>query len=395
MSALPVPRRPRLHVFDLAVAPQSPAGSCVLAEVAGLSASHDVTVFSSRCEVPPAAGLRWVRIPLPQRPLVLRYAAFQVLAPLQAAWQRWRGTAPPDLVQTTQGQYPGADIAYAHFCHRAYLQGPWRQSPVRGLRRALRWLNHRWNAATERRAFERARCIVVPSRGLARELHAVYPALAGRVATLPNPVDLEAFARPADLGRRALRASLGLPADALVLAFVALGDFARKGLHLVLGALALLPAAQRGTVRVLVVGGRGGEIEAARAQAQHLGVAEQVVFTGLQPDVRRHLWAADLFAFPSAYEIFSLAVLQAAAAELPVLVSEGLYGAEEFVVDGENGWVVPRTVEGVHAALARALANPAGVARMGRAARASVARYSREAFVARWQALLASLADTR
>lgn len=72
----------------------------------------------------------------------------------------------------------------------------------------------------------------------------------------------------------------------------------------------------------------------------------------MQSEVRSYLWATDAYVFPSAYEIFSLAVLQAAAG-LPVLVSEHLYGAEEFIRDGDNGWVVSRTEEGVTEGLAR------------------------------------------
>jgi glycosyltransferase involved in cell wall biosynthesis len=380
----------RLWVFDQSVTHHSPAGSCVLAEVVGLAEEHEVTVLSARCDAPAHCRIRWLRVPLPGRPLLLRYALFQAIAPAVLWWHRLRGLPPADLVQTTQGQYAAADVAYAHFCHRAYLRGPWKASPVRGLRRLMRALNHRFNAFWEFRAFRRARLVVVPSRGLARELAAVYPEVADRLVTLANPVDLKRFARDPGFDRSSQRASIGASPESVVFVFVALGDFARKGLDLVLEALAALP--QRERARLLVVGGRAGEIATWRRNAEAAGVAAQVVFVGLQPDVRPYLWASDAFVFASAYEIFSLALLQAAAASLPVIVSEGLYGAEEFVVNGANGWLVTRTADAVGAALQAAMADREHLVEMGRSAEQSVQRYSQEIFVQQWRELYARLA---
>lgn len=382
--------RPHLRVVDMAVAANSPAGSCVMTEVVGLAEEFDVTVFAQRCELPQRAGLRWVHVPAPARPLVLRYAIFWLLAGPLLWWDRRRAAAPPpDWTQTTQGQYADADIAYAHFCHRGYLAGAWKASPVRGLRRAMRWLNHRFNAFCEQRAFRRARLIVAPSRGLAAELQATYPFTAGRVVTLPNPVDLDRFRPPADVGRSAWRGRLGLPPQGTLFSFVALGDFDRKGLGLVLPALASL--GPQAAAQLVVVGGRAGEVAAWSARAARLGLAERVHFVGMQADVRPYLWASDAFVFPSAYEIFSLAILQAAAAGLPVIVSRGLAGAEEFVRDGANGWLVERSAEGVGAALHAAIDEPARRDTMGQAAAQSVQRYSREAFVQRWRELYRQL----
>lgn len=384
------PARRHLLVFDLAVAAASPAGSCVLAEVLGLADDFDVTVVSAQCEAQ-HPHLRWLRMPLPARPLVIRYAAFLVAAPLVLAWHRLRGLPRADWVQTTQGQYAGADIAYAHYCHRGYLQGAWQASPVRGWRRWLRLANHRFNAWCEARAFRRARCIVVPSKGLARELAAVYPEAAAKLHTLPNPISLERFGRPGGFDRTAFRARHGLPADAVVFAFVALGDFARKGMGLILPALASLR--DRGAW-LLVVGGRPGEIESTRAEAERLGVADRVVFAGMQSEVAPFLWASDALAFPSAYEIFSLVTLQAAAAGLPLIVSRGLHGAEEVLVDGETGFAVEREAAAVAAAMRTIAEDPAAAAAMGRRAAALVQRYATPAFVARWRGLYASLDAT-
>jgi glycosyltransferase involved in cell wall biosynthesis len=382
--------RPRLAIVDMAVAPDSPAGSCVLAEVQGLAASFDVTVFSGRFDAVAHPGVGFVRVPAPERPVLARYLAFHALVPLRYLAWRWRH-GRPDCVQATQGQLPRAEICYAHFCHRGYLRHHWPHSTGSAPRRAARWAVHAFNAACEARAMRRARCVVVPSRGLARELAAEYPAVADRLRVLANPVAIDRYRRPPDFDPRPLRARLRIADDALVLCFMALGDFARKGLGLLLEALGGLPAADRDAVRLLVVGGRAGEIAEYEARARALGVGECLRFAGLQADVREFLWAADLFAFPSAYEIFSLAVMQAAAAGLPVLVCEGVYGSEEFVADGVNGWRIERTPAAVAAWLAGVLGQRARLPAMGEAAARSVRPYARETFQARWAALVAAV----
>ncbi|WP_119155420.1 glycosyltransferase family 4 protein [Caldimonas tepidiphila] len=389
-AAAAVPQGPRVAVFDQAVSARSPAGSCVMAQVAGLAARHRVTVFSDRCELAGEPGVEWVRVPLPRGPVLLRYLLFQAAAPFLYGFWRLRGHRA-DWVQTTQGQFARADVVYAHFCHRAYLKGPWKSSPVRGLRRAARWCNHAFNAFFERRALARASRIVVPSLGLARELAREYPGTSARLVTIPNPVDADHFAMPAGFDRAAQRLDAGLREDALVFAFMALGDFARKGLPLVLEGLAGLPEALRAQAQVLVIGGGPDEIEEFSRRAEALGLDGAVRFAGLQQDVRPWLWCADVFAFPSAYEVFSLAILQAAAAGLPVLTSQGLYGAEEFVRPGVNGWLVERNAGAVGSALAEAILGRERLPALAQGACESVRRYSREAFVARWSRVYADL----
>lgn len=383
---------PGIVVFDLSVASNSPAGSCVLAEVKGLQGRHPVTVFSDRFDEADGESKDWVRVPLPQRPIFIRYWLFQVLAPLR--YLVWRlSNAKPAIIQTTQGQFLWADLAYAHFCHRAYLKGQWKQSTVTGVRRVLRRINHGYNAFMERQAFRRVRKIVVPSLGLQRELTREYPEVAGKIVVISNPVDLERYARPIDFDRAHQRAELGYDDSHLVFVFVALGDFARKGLGLILPALAGLAADQLGRARLLVVGGGEGEIEQYRREAESLGVLGKIHFAGLQKDVRPYLWASDVLAFPSAYEIFSLAILQAAAAGLPPIVSRGLYGAEEFVEHKVNGWVVARDVDGVRTALSDAISHIERLTEMSTAAQASVQQYSQSAFVAKWNDLYAEMME--
>ena len=231
----------------------------------------------------------------------------------------------------------------------------------------------------------------MPSQGLRRELVQHHPSHTPKIRVLANPVAVAHFARPADFDLAGARLAVGLGPTDLVLGFMALGDFARKGLGLLIEALAQLPHERRQHLRLLVIGGRSGEIAEYEALASRHGVRAQLRFVGLQKDVRSFLWTCDAFAFPSAYEIFSLAILQAAAAGLPVLVSKGLYGAEEFVADGHNGWVVERNVAALVAWYERLLEQRVALAGMGRAALNSVQRYDAEVFRTRWAELIGEL----
>ena len=118
-----------------------------------------------------------------------------------------------------------------------------------------------------------------------------------------------------------------------------------------------------------------------------------VRFVGMQADIRPYLWAADATILPSAYETFSLAVFQAAAAGLPPIVSDALYGPDEFVEHEVNGWAVTRSEAGVRAALADAIAHVERLPEMSNAAQAAVQPYSQHAFVAKWKSLYAGLLD--
>lgn len=377
---------PVLAVFDMNITTGSPAGSCVLAEINGLAASYRILAVTAELDNDYPERIEWLRVPLPRSPVLLRYVLFHILAPLVFILWRLHG-GRTTITQATQGQFPLAEIAYAHFCHRAYLNKQWTSSTVSGSRRWARWLNHQFNAFLEKKAFSRCRVLVVPSQGLAKELAHEYPDTRDKIEVISNPVELDRFSRPIDFDRKAMRAKLGFSEHDLVLSFMALGDFSRKGLGLLIEALRRLECTQLSDLKLLVIGGQSDEIETFRTIAAQFGVAPNLVFVGLQKEVNSYLWVSDVFALPSSYETFSLAVFQAAASGLPVMVSSDLYGPEEIIVDGINGWQVSRDVTSIHQWLLRLLNERDKLEVMAQAAIESVHQYSVEAFTARWHQL--------
>ncbi len=175
---------------------------------------------------------------------------------------------------------------------------------------------------------------------------------------------------PAPGGLRAAHPELG---GRPVLLFLGRLD-AKKGLDLLIPAFARLTAAGADLQLVLAGPDRGARPEAERLVAEH-GLAGRVTFTGmLRGEAKKAaLGDAALFVLPSYRENFGLAVVEAMAAGLPVLVSDQVAIWREIEADGA-GWVTDTSVEGVAAALSAALADPEALAARGRRARESARR---------------------
>ena len=373
-----------IAIFDYQVARGNPVGSCHLRLINGLRGRHQFVLFSVGTELPETDDLRVVKVRAPKRPLALLFVAYHLLAPVSFLTYKMRGGHRPDVVQFVESNLAFGDVAYAHFCHRRYLKQEWRRVRTPGLRSAVRWLDHKLHAALEPHAFRRARWIVVPSRALAAELAEEYPATQSKTRVISNAVETDSFRTPPGTDREDLRRKIGLAADDAVLVFVALGQFDRKGLPLVIEALGNISDDAR--PQLVVVGGQPDAIRPYKRQAAAIGVGDSVHFVGMQRDTRQFLWAADAFILPSAYEVFPLVALEAAAAALPLIVTR-VSGVEEFVRDGVNGLIVDdRSVEGVTRSLQRFLSE--GSERWqawGVAAQDAVADYSPEQFIKKWE----------
>jgi glycosyltransferase involved in cell wall biosynthesis len=240
--------------------------------------------------------------------------------------------------------------------------------------------------------YPRARQVVVPSQGLARELRAEYPYIQDKLTVLPNPINLARLQKPAEFDRQAFRHSLGIDENDLVGLFVALGQFERKGLPLVMQALA---TAGMEPFKLIVVGGEADLIARYREQAEKLSLGSRVKFVGMQSDVRPYLWGSDFFVFPSLYETFSLVTYEAAAAGLPIVVSQ-LHGVEDLLVDGDNGFLIETTVAGVRDGLQRILGQSAADRYlMGQRARQAASACSEDHFVDAWRAFYLRLTQQR
>jgi len=372
----------RIAIFDYRITRNNPIGSCHLAMLRALAAEHEFTVFAVEFENPWPEKIRFIRVPAPKRPLALLFIAYHFLAPLCYLFYRLRGGPRFDLIQALESNLAFGDLLYSHFCHQSYLKQHWSRSGAKGLRGAFRWLDHTLHAWMENVTYPRAKFVVVPSRGLARELGAEFPYIDDKITVLPNPISLPRLEKPADFDRAAFRANLGLADQDVVALFVALGQFERKGLPLLMQALGT-PGME--SIKVIVVGGESDLTARYAEEAAKLGLAGRVKFAGMQKDVRPYLWSSDVFVFPSLYETFSLVTYEAAASGLPIVVSH-LYGVEDLLRDGDNGFLIETTVAGVQDGLQRLLAlSPEQRHAMGQRARQAASGCSEEHFIDAWR----------
>jgi glycosyltransferase involved in cell wall biosynthesis len=372
----------RIAIFDYKITRNNPIGSCHLAMLRALAEEHDFTVFAVEFENPWPQKIRWVRVPAPMRPLALLFIVYHFMAPLCYLLYRFRGGAKFDLVQALESNLVFGDLLYSHFCHRMYLKHHWSKSGAKGLRGWFRWLDHQLHAWMEGFTYPRAKQVVVPSRGLARELQAAFPFIENRLTVLPNPISLKRLEMPDEFDRQAFRRGLGIEDEDLVGLFVALGQFERKGLPLLLQAL---ETAGTERVKLIVVGGEPDLIARYVQEAARHQLSDRVKFVGMQADVRPYLWSSDVFVFPSLYETFSLVTYEAAASGIPILVSQ-LYGVEDLLKDGENGFLIETSVAGVREGLERVLRlDPDERRAMGQRARLAASVCSEEHFVDAWR----------
>jgi glycosyltransferase involved in cell wall biosynthesis len=185
-----------------------------------------------------------------------------------------------------------------------------------------------------------------------------------KIRVLYNGVDLAPL--PNQKSRQEIRAELGLDPDQPVVGLVARLDHRAKG-HLEL-IQAMSSLKETHPFHVLMVGG-GRRQEEMQELAASLGLQERVHFLGNRRDVPALLQAMDIFVLPSHSEGVSLAVLEAMAAGLPVIVSE-VGGLPEIVRHEENGLLIPpKDPEALARSLARLLENPGLAASLGQKAR--------------------------
>ncbi len=381
----------KVAVFDYKIVSTNPIGGCHLRMLRELSAEHDFTVFAVEFENPDPERIKWVRVPAPVRPLALLFIVFHLLAPVYYALYRWRSKTSFHLVQAVESNLLFGQVAYSQFCHKAYLRER-APTPALRLREILRWLDHALHSALEPIRYRSVKHIVAPSSGLAMELQREYPFASDKIRIISNPVDLKRLRQPPEFDRAAFRRQLGFSGTDTVLAFAALGHFERKGLPLLLEAIARVARRDLG---LIVVGGEERLIAEYKRRVRLLGIQNQVRFVGMQCDLGPYFWAADGFAFPSSYETFSLVSFEAAAAGLPLLVTR-LYGVEELLVHGMNGFELPRDPEGIAEMLARFLwLTPAERLEMGTVSRRRAESYSVERFAGNWRSFYRQIARSQ
>jgi glycosyltransferase involved in cell wall biosynthesis len=218
---------------------------------------------------------------------------------------------------------------------------------------------------------------------VAEEIREHFPRYADRTITIPNGVDIDAFApgsRPKEVA--ALREALAIDGKQRVAIFVG-SEWQRKGLEPAIRALALAPG-----WLLLVVG--SGDRERYEALAEQLGVADAVRWIGVSRDVAPLYQLADAFVFPTSYEAFPLVALEAAASGVPILATP-VNGVRELVADGVDGFLIAPDPDDIAGRLRMLADDPQLLRRLGQAARSAALEYSWEKMLERHHQLYSRL----
>ncbi len=317
-----------------------------------VAAGHEVDVFSSL--VPERVRELGVTVHELSRTRVQLANTWLMIA---GANRALRKSGPFDVVHADgPSTTENVDVAMCHMPHAAWKQLPRDARREGGLRGALAGVALATGVRLERKAYTRARRVVVASP-LSKSVLTMTGVDPDRIEILPFGIDAVRFRPPSGDERRAARRAFGIAHDEVCVLFVG-AQGPRKGLPALLHAM-------DASDRLVAIGDRRaaeGERLAAR-----LGV--QATFTGKIDDPRPAYWAADVMVAPSRFDAFGMAVLEAMACAVPVVTSRAT-GASALVGDG--GIVVgePTDVEALAGALKTLRNDSFARARMGAIGRA-------------------------
>jgi UDP-glucose:(heptosyl)LPS alpha-1,3-glucosyltransferase len=318
-----------------------------------------------------SANVRFHKVPIITFPRFLTTLSFAYLADKRIA------AAGMDLIHT-HDRILNADLFTAHGLPHV----TW----IREVRRKRPSLFDRTTSWVERRLVISARCrVILPVSTLVKEkMIKVFPHIEDKIRVMTPGVDTAPFnALDRHECRDRIRRQFGIAETDRVILFVGM-NFEVKGLKAILAAMGRLKQRQpQIETRLLVIG--KGDPKRYNGIARQLGLEKNVLFAGVwREEIALVYLAADLFALLSVHDTFGLAVLEALAAGLPVIISPTV-GARDIVQNGENGYIVdPSNSEEVSRRMAQAL-EPKENTRMARCARQTAEAYS-------WSALARKVA---
>lgn len=295
---------------------------------------------ATAAEVEEVDGLRFYRSPIPA-PARTGIAELRQIRTVEARLEQLARELKPDVLHAHSpvlnvipairvGKRLGIPVVYE-------IRAFWEDAAVDHGTTTEGSMRYRATRALETWALRRVAHAFTICEGLRRDIVA-RGIPESRLTVIPNAVDIESFKLSGEPDAT-LKETLGLDGKTVV-GFV--GSFyAYEGLDLLLDAFPSL-LARRPDLRLLLVGG-GPQDGSLKAQAERLGVADKVVFTGRVPhsEVSRYYDLIDLLAYPRhsmrLTELVTPLKPLEAMAQGRVFVASDVGGHKELVQDGETG----------------------------------------------------------
>jgi len=320
-----------------------------------LAAMFDIHVFARKWDCGPSP-VTFHKVPMIHFPRWLQPISFAGFA------QRKISSKAFDLVHSHERIFRMDLMTFHGIPHQTWIR-EMRQKSLSGFDRATCWV--------EKKGIENpALKMILPVSTLVKnELSKHYAIPEDRVSVVHPGVSIERFScLNARSCRERIRARHGFSASDVIICFVGM-NFEIKRLDLTLQGIAGMK--RDGFIsplpKLLIVG--KGDSGPYLKMAKVLGISDQIVFAGITDEVEAYYLSGDLFVMPSHMDTFGLAVLEAMAAGLPVVISSNV-GAADLVTHGESGLILPDnpTAQDMTASLIR-LMNPELRRSVGEAAR--------------------------
>lgn len=157
-----------------------------------------------------------------------------------------------------------------------------------------------------------------------------------RIAYTPNGLDPDVYLARSGRSPRAVRESLGIPADAPTV--LTLARFApEKAPETMLNVFARIQAT-RPDIRYIIAGTGMSEKAEMGEMVRARGLAHSIHLLGVRSDVAELLSCADVFLLPSRLEGFPNVLMEAMAVGVPVVASN-VGGIPDLVRHGQNGFL--------------------------------------------------------
>jgi len=238
--------------------------------------------------------------------------------------------------------YTGNIITF-HSCHLAALNAAYKE---RGILYFLFKQIQPFNKISlynERMACKEYKNIIAVSKGLKKEIIQYYKVDSEKITVIPNGVDISRFnLQNKEKEKEKIRKKYNLEKNDIVLIIIA-NEFIRKGVNYIIDSLHYI---KDKNIKLLVIGKDNPNYLIKKAKEKD--VEDRVIFTGKIEgnEIPNFLMASDIFVFPTYYEAFSLATLEAAAAGLPILMTR-VNGSDEILVENKNGYLIERNATNI------------------------------------------------
>ncbi len=206
-----------------------------------------------------------------------------------------------------------------------------------------------------------------------------------------NAIDLTPF-QAIRVDTTKIKGSFGIPALAPLIGSV--GRLAeQKGYCYLIEAMPeILKAIPQAYTMII---GDGPLADELKHQAQELGVQDRVVFTGARADVPELLSCMNLFVSSSLWEGLPTVLLEAMAANVPI-VATNIAGTNELIQNDQNGKLAePRNSHDLAQSIIKSLASPQDAERLKLAAKETVQHFQMYRIAQQYEAIYQSLTSKR